>query len=93
MERGEYVRLLSEPARRAYERISGARERFPVCYRTASSEEPQAEEQQCQYLSDLLGRSRGGDLSADSTTVGPHRDNLEIWMDEQQTRSFGLQGQ
>lgn len=93
MERSEYVRLLSEPARRVYEGISGAREQFSICYRTVSGEEPQTEEQWRQYLFDLLGRSRREDLSAGFTTVGPHRDDLEIRVDERQARSFGSQGQ
>lgn len=91
-ERDEYVRRLSAPAQRIYQGLSGGREEFSVCYRTAA-DGPQTAEQWESLLREILSRARREDLSAGFTTAGPHRDDLEILVDGRAARSFGSQGQ
>lgn len=93
MERGEYIRLLSQPAQAFYEGISGAKEQFSISYRTVNGEQPISEDQWREHLFRLLGSNRKEDISAGFTTVGPHRDDLEIQVNERLARSFGSQGQ
>lgn len=44
-------------------------------------------------LIDALARSRSDDLKRKVTTVGPHRDELEIWLDGLMSRTHSSQGE
>lgn len=93
--RERYALRLGGAAREIYEGISMSREAFEAVYRRngVGPERYQGPEQLREAYRQALSRARGEDLRCGVTTVGPHRDDLEILLDEKSARSFGSQGQ
>lgn len=93
-ERLDYITLLSEYSKIIYSGISENKEEFSVFY---SRNEYKNEEITVRdiYLRELekLKESRKEDIVLKTTTVGPHRDDLEILINNVSARSFGSQGQ
>lgn len=93
-ERLDYITLLSEYSKIIYSGISENKEEFSVFY---SRNEYKSEEITVRdiYLRELekLKESRKEDIVLKTTTVGPHRDDLEILINNVSARSFGSQGQ
>lgn len=92
LERTRYVQELTVPAGRVYDGISQGRETFSLRYRSLFSGEGDAATYAAAFQ-EALGSSRREDLSAGFTTVGPHRDDLEIFVNELDARAFASQGQ
>lgn len=91
-ERTRYVQELTEPAARVYGGISQGREAFSLRYRSLYSGEGEAPAY-AEAFREALGAARRDDLSAGFTTVGPHRDDLDIFVDGRDARAFASQGQ
>lgn len=89
-----YTEKLKEKAAEIYAGISKG-ETLSIFYRcsvqevSAETEKKEAE----QKMRGLLLQMRAEDLRSRTTGVGPHRDDLEIFIDEKNIRSFGSQGQ
>jgi DNA replication and repair protein RecF len=91
-------RLLDEmqgPFQSAFEAITQTG--LPVQVRYAAPDELQAAGQDpgrmVAILSELLARSQPRDLARATTSVGPHRDDLQFWLDGHLAASFASQGQ
>jgi DNA replication and repair protein RecF len=84
--RVEFAGQLSSYAETVH-REMGAGERLNVRYRL------QDESLDYEGLLAGLASSRHGDSMRGSTSFGPHRDDLEILVDEKEARLFGSQGQ
>ena len=85
------LRYLNELIPRAlefYEKISGAREVLEITPHVTGAEEPAPEA----YLA-AFARTRPNDLRRQMTTIGPHRDDLQLRLDGRPLRDFGSQGQ
>lgn len=84
--RQEFSRVLALEAGQAYRAISG-HENLGVGYemRTAGHTEDE--------LFDALAQSREADTARGSTSVGPHRDDLNVEIEGRSVRLFGSQGQ
>ncbi len=91
-ERLQYIDLLSEYSKNIYSGISENKENFSVFYSKNINKDFSVKDI---YLSEIenLKKSRKEDIFSKTTTVGPHRDDLEILINNVSARSFGSQGQ
>lgn len=93
-ERLNYISLLSDYSKIIYSGISENKEIFSVSY---SKNEIINENFSVKdiYLNELekIKKARKEDIIAKTTTIGPHRDDLEILINNVSARSFGSQGQ
>lgn len=93
-ERLKYIDLLSEYSREIYSGISENKEAFSVSYSRTNSMDKNISLNDL-YLSEKenLKKARKEDIICKSTSVGPHRDDLEIKINSVSARSFASQGQ
>ena len=97
--RVNYCESLNKKAAEIYKGMSGGREKFSAEYiTTVLSENEHADSSLstadwAQKMYDALQSSRSYDFEHGATSVGPHRDDLEVSLDEMPVRSFGSQGQ
>lgn len=97
--RVSYCEKLTEKARGIYEGMSGGREIFGADYvSTVLSENERANSalstaQWAERLYQKLWENRSADREHGATSVGPHRDDLEVTLDKMPVRAFGSQGQ
>ncbi len=92
-ERLQYIDLLLEYSKTIYSGISENKESFSVFYsRNQINKDLPIKDI---YLSEIenLKKSRKEDIISKTTTIGPHRDDLEILINNVSARSFGSQGQ
>ena len=93
-ERIKYIDLLSVKSEEIYSGISENKEKLNIKYLCGKEE---LEKKDINDIYDLLlnkiNFSRKEDILLKSTSVGPHRDDLEIKIDNISARSFGSQGQ
>ncbi len=89
-----YLRRMTPEARRIYAGLSGNKEDFDLQYVSTVplSQGQTAAEIAAAFYQELRIR-RKDDLAAGFTTVGPHRDDLEVLIDGRSARQFGSQGQ
>ncbi len=93
-ERIKYTELLSGYSEEIYSGISENREKISVEYSRAGSLDKNMSVSDLQaYSLELLKNARNEDLQTKSTSVGPHRDDLEILINSVSARSFGSLGQ
>ena len=90
-QRRSYVDRMQESAVAFYHGLSRGREELSLAY--ASSIEGRSAEEIAYELSEKLTKNRAEDLKNGSTSVGPHRDDLEIYVDQLSARIYGSQGQ
>ncbi len=83
--RKRYIELINKFAPEIYRGISGGREEISIEYITAAEDEDK--------LCEMLFCSRNDDISSGITSVGPHRDDIEVNINGHSARRFGSQGQ
>lgn len=95
-ERTWYVNKISEAAQEIYEGISKGQEKLNVSYMSTVFEIPANTEifkiNQSDFRKNLKTVLKD-DLSAGYTTIGPHRDDMQITLNHLSARAFGSQGQ
>ncbi len=92
--RRRYVERLCQKAIPIYAAISSESEQMGIIYRsTLLSTDDMEDKAAAQCISDQLILSREQDIKTGSTTIGIHRDDLEITLDKNPARAFGSQGQ
>ena len=97
--RVSYCESLNKKASEIYKGMSAGRENFAAEYlTTVLSENEHADSSLstgdwAQKFYNSLLQSRNYDFEHGSTSVGPHRDDLEVTLDGMPVRSFGSQGQ
>lgn len=91
--RKQYLEELTPFLEEFYGGISGGREEISVLYSSGGVLEGTTQDQLKQEMLELLKTSRKEDLLAGYTTVGPHRDDLDIRLNGIPVKSFGSQGQ
>ncbi len=84
--RENFVKNLKEFLPSIYNGISGGKEKIDVIYETTASKSKQE-------FKNLLKNSLTSDLQTLSTSIGPHRDDIDIKINGISARSFGSQGQ
>ena len=89
--RKEFTEMLSEEAGDIMNKISGGREKLKIEYKTA-----------CNYITGTEGRNllysqfthnRDRDISSGYATLGPHRDDIEFFINGKDAKKYGSQGQ
>lgn len=93
-DRIKYINLLTEKSEEIYSGISDNREKLSLKYicGTEAFEKTEAENIH-DYLKEKINAAKKEDILLKTTTFGPHRDDLEIKIDNMSARSFGSQGQ
>lgn len=92
--RAEFVSSIAEEAGRVYSSLTNGEETLLVAY-DASVEGENADSEQgmkSAFAEQLIAR-RDIDITRGTTTVGPHRDDVDITINGLSARSFGSQGQ
>ena len=82
--RNNFILELNELVREIHFSISGGKERLTLCYEPSTTVEDFREK---------LRKSREQDLFRKSTGYGPHRDDLSFFIESQNLKLFGSQGQ
>ena len=89
--RREFIEMLSSEAGEIMSKISGGRENLRIEYRTA-----------CDYVTGPEGRdilcsqifhNRDKDIYNGYAGIGPHRDDIEFYINDKDARKYGSQGQ
>lgn len=91
-----YCARLKETARRIYGGLSGGKENLSLRYQTSLGlvqEEKIDRDGLSVLLLDSLRKHQEADAAAGFTTVGPHRDDLDVSINEMPARIYGSQGQ
>ena len=97
--RVNYCESLNKKAAEIYKGMSQGREKFLAEYITTVIPENEHAESSlstanwAQKFYDALQNTRNYDFEHGATSVGPHRDDMEVTLDEMPVRSFGSQGQ
>lgn len=84
-ERESFVRHIEPFAQKAHEYISGG-EKIRLVYKKP---EVETEEEYLKKLSKLVEK----DYKLGYTSFGPHRDDIDIYLNDEEVKSFGSQGQ
>ena len=93
-ERFAYIRQMRETAKQYHSGISGEKEELDIaCLCTAKAEENDSIEVIRDKLKNAFLSSRHEDYHTGYTSVGPHRDDIEIRINGISARRFGSQGQ
>ena len=82
--RADLVGALAQPAQEAYRRLAGVDVRLELSYVTSWTADS---------LAAALACARSDDLRRGSTSVGPHRDEMEIILDGLPARTHASQGE
>lgn len=85
--RREYVDRLSQVAGQTHQDIAGGREHLRIVYR------PSVDGETAQACMEALFGVRESDARRMTTSVGPHRDDVAVLVEERDVRAFGSQGQ
>ncbi len=93
-ERLQYLKLLRSYCGEIYKGISSGTENMEISYRSCFGvkENDSVKEIEAKLL-EKLKSSREEDFSSGFTCFGPHRDDMNISIDEKSARTYGSQGQ
>lgn len=89
-ERLRYVGRIAPRAEEIYGGISKEKEKLSIRYDTSVFQNPETLEEE---FRDALKRTEKTDLKLGFTSVGPHRDDLELQLSGLSARTYGSQGQ
>lgn len=93
--RGGYIKQLAEYASEIYQGISQGKEKLKISYSPSfgTAEYGMKLEDYREAIRQELILRRAEEFKLGSTVVGPHRDDLNIIIDDKSARTFGSQGQ
>ena len=92
-ERIDYIKKLKSKATDIYNGISGEKEELDIKYLSNIRYESEEKNDIARIYFESLKKHRPNDLYLKSTTCGPHRDDIEILINNISARKFGSQGQ
>ena len=90
--RNDFIEKLNNISSEIHRNITGGKENLKLKY-VPHTEHFNDISKQEDYLFDTLKNSRDNDLRQRTTTKGPHKDDLEFYIDGINARNFGSQGQ
>jgi len=90
--RNEMAKRLSAFAGQALKDLTGGAERFEVRYEPSLPLEAAGDALQ-EMMLQALAKARREEMARGVTVVGPHRDDLGLWVNDQPLRKYGSQGQ
>jgi DNA replication and repair protein RecF len=91
-ERKSFIEKLNGISKGISTAITNGREALEITYESNAACQSGYEEQK-EYLKRMLNKSLKNDISRRNTSVGPHKDDLKLCVDEIDIRHFGSQGQ
>lgn len=86
--RYRYVEILKEILPEIYGGLSGEKEILKIEYCSAFLKDFSVEQ-----ITEILKKSRKDDILTGNTSVGPHRDDVNLFLNGSAVKSFGSQGQ
>jgi DNA replication and repair protein RecF len=89
--RKEFVEMLSDEAAEIMRKISGGREELRIGYRTTCDFVTAPEGREILYKQFYHHRDR--DIYNGSQSIGPHRDDIEFYINGKDAKKYGSQGQ
>lgn len=91
-ERKRFIEQINHHGKEVFFRLSG-RKGFQIKYKTSVAFVYDDNDCMKQALLEKLGKMRDTEIKLGMTLVGPHRDDFEFYVDEQNLKLFGSQGQ
>lgn len=92
--RNKYTEILSEISKDVYSGLSRGREEIDISYRQSSGIDCSLEIKKIEeWFGAEITKRRREDIFSGVTSVGPHRDDISITLDNISARAFGSQGQ
>lgn len=88
-----YINALSQFAKEIYDGISSGKEEIEITYFQQCPVYANNKQELYENIKSLLFASRKNDIANGYTSVGPHRDDINIKIDGLSARSYGSQGQ
>lgn len=92
LERRRFIEKINTISKEISRNITNGKEALVVSYE-ANVECKETLEEQKEYFLKKLNRNINNDIYRRNTTVGPHKDDIKICLDEIDIRHFGSQGQ
>lgn len=89
----KYLDDLSNAAPKIYSEISNGREIMNISYINSLKETGSNNVEWSEILYKYLSENHEKDIIRQATSFGPHKDDLEIFLDEMNVRNYGSQGQ
>lgn len=89
----KYIEDLSKSAPMIYSEISNGRESMKISYINSLKETGNNSVEWSEILYKSLSQNHEKDIMRQATSYGPHKDDLEIFLDEMNVRNYGSQGQ
>ncbi len=89
--RKEFIEMLSEEASDIMHKISGGKEKLRIEYCTACNFVTAPEGRDILYSQ--LRHNRDRDVYMGFATLGPHRDDIEFYVNDREAKKYGSQGQ
>lgn len=93
IKRLSFLKKLQEFASAIHRQITGEQEELSLFYRSAVLSHEKNGTGLEQYILQELQKRHRHDLQRGTTTLGPHRDDLEVWVNGRNVQIFGSQGQ
>ena len=90
--RNDFIEKLNIISSEIHSNITGGKENLKLKYAPHNEFFNDISKQE-EFLFDMLKNSRDSDLRQRTTTKGPHKDDLEFYIDGINARNFGSQGQ
>lgn len=92
--RFEFMKLLQEWAEPIHEGISHGKEKLVIKYRSVKGlEESMQEQEMINYMLIKLHEAKQKEIDRGVTLLGPHRDDLQFYVNDYDVQTYGSQGQ
>ena len=91
--RFEYIEMIKFEACESYSRLTAGREKMSLKYDTFYKDNSFIENKAAEQLFDALQKNRDNDIKRQFTSVGPHKDDLQLFVNGRNARIYGSQGQ
>lgn len=92
--RFEFMKLLQEWAEPIHDGISRGKEKLVIKYRPVTGlEETMDEQTMIEFLNSKLQEIKQKEIDRGITLVGPHRDDLQFFVNDYDVQTYGSQGQ
>ncbi len=92
-DRISYIKRLEDKSTGIYRGISGEKEELKIKYLSNIRYDSEDKQNIAQKYFDQMVKNRPNDLYLKNTTSGPHRDDIEILINDISARKYGSQGQ
>lgn len=89
----KYLNDLRSEAPKIYSEISNGREKMKISYVNSLKEIGKNNVEWSEILYKNLSENHEKDIIRQATSFGPHKDDLEIFLDDMNVRNYGSQGQ